>query len=35
MSSADNIRLYESLGYRCFGEQSQDSRIPLVRMEKP
>ena len=34
LSSANNIRLYESLGYRCFGEQSQDSHIPLVLMEK-
>lgn len=33
--SADNIRLYESLGYRRFGQPRQDSSIPLVLMEKP
>ena len=33
--SADNIRSYESLGYRCFGAPSKDSHIPVVRMEKP
>ena len=32
--STDNIRLYESLGYRCCGERGQDARIPLVSMEK-
>ena len=31
--SADNIRLYESLGYHCFGKH-QDSSVPLVLMEK-
>ena len=32
--SADNIRLYESLGYRCFNQRSRDASIPLVLMEK-
>ena len=33
-SSANNIRLYESLGYHRFGAPIQDSSIPLIRMEK-
>ncbi len=32
--SANNIRLYESLGYRRFGQPIQDSSVPLIRMEK-
>ena len=32
--SADNIRLYESLGYRCFNHRARDASIPLVLMEK-
>ncbi len=35
LSSADNIWLYESLGYRRFGAPIQDSSVPLIRMEKP
>lgn len=34
VSSANNIRLYESLGYRRFSQPIQDSSIPLVLMEK-
>ena len=33
-SSANNIRLYESLGYRRLEQPMQDLSIPLVRMEK-